>query len=305
VVKDKENSMPQDSAKLVINGDTVLTNLKGEYALALDDDKEYRIQTLKKEFFNREDTIISSAVTEDTFTKEIVIEKDPKLFLRALITDAKTNELLEGVNIKLTDIAASSEVDTYTTTSSGDYFKMLYGKRLGDKLTYLIRLEKAGYLERTVIFSHTIDKAGEINMNQSLNMSLGKVEVGMDLAKMIDIKPIYFDLGKSDIRKDAAEELDKIVQVMMEYPNMFIELGSHTDCRSNAASNMKLSTARAKASAEYIVKKGINKMRITGKGYGESKLLNNCACEGKVKSTCPEEEHTKNRRTEFLITRIK
>jgi outer membrane protein OmpA-like peptidoglycan-associated protein len=100
-------------------------------------------------------------------------------------------------------------------------------------------------------------------------------------------------------------ELDKIVQVMNEYPNMYIELGSHTDCRSGAASNLKLSTARAKASAAYIVKKGINKMRITGKGYGETKILNNCLCEGSMKSDCPEEEHAKNRRTEFLITKLK
>jgi peptidoglycan-associated lipoprotein len=85
---------------------------------------------------------------------------------------------------------------------------------------------------------------------------------------------------------------------------MFIELGSHTDCRSAAASNLKLSAARAKASAAYIVKKGIDKSRIVGKGYGETKLLNNCACEGKKISDCPEEEHTKNRRTEFLITRL-
>lgn len=305
VVKDKENGTALDSTKIVINGDTVFTNNRGEYVLPLEDEKEYRIQTNKPDYFAKEDTISAKNSTEDSFTKEIIIEKDPKLFLRALITDAKTNELLEGVNIKLTDIAASAEVDNYVTTSSGDYFKFLYGKKIGDKLTYLIRIEKPGYLERTLIFSHTIEKGGEINMNQTLNLTLGKVEVGMDLAKMIDLKPIYFDLGKSDIRKDAAEELDKIVQVMNEYPNMFIELGSHTDCRSSAESNMKLSTARAKASADYIVKKGINKMRITGRGYGESRLLNNCACEGKIQSDCPEEEHTKNRRTEFLITRLK
>jgi outer membrane protein OmpA-like peptidoglycan-associated protein len=203
------------------------------------------------------------------------------------------------------DIETNSEIDNYVTSSSGDYFKFMWGKKIGDRLTYLIKIDKPGYLQRTVVFTHVIDKPGEINLNEKLNLALGKVEVGMDLAKMIDIQPIYFDLGKADIRKDAALELDKIVQVMNEYPNMFIELGSHTDCRSSAASNMKLSTARAKASAGYIIKKGINKMRITGKGYGESKLLNNCACEGKKQSTCPEEEHTKNRRTEFLITRLK
>jgi outer membrane protein OmpA-like peptidoglycan-associated protein len=305
VVKDKENTQPLDSAKLVINGDTVMTNDKGEYTLSLEDEKEYKIQTLVPDYFSKEDTISTKNSTEDSFVKEIAMEKDPKLFLRALITDAKTNELLEGVNIKLTDIAASAEVDNYVTTASGDYFKFLYGKHIGDKLTYLMRIEKPGYLERTLIFTHIIDKPGEINMNQSLNLTLGKVEVGMDLGKMIDLKPIYFDLGKSAIRKDAAEELDKIVQVMNEYPNMFIELGSHTDCRSSAESNMKLSTARAKSSAEYIVKKGINRMRITSRGYGESRLLNNCACEGKVQSNCSEEEHEKNRRTEFVITRLK
>ena len=127
----------------------------------------------------------------------------------------------------------------------------------------------------------------------------------MDVAKMIDMKPIYFDMGKSKIRPDAAVELDKIVTVLKEYSNIYIELGSHTDCRSAAAFNLQLSAARSKASAEYIIKKGINRSRITTKGYGESKLLINCGCEGKVKSNCSEEDHAKNRRTEFLITKLK
>jgi outer membrane protein OmpA-like peptidoglycan-associated protein len=85
---------------------------------------------------------------------------------------------------------------------------------------------------------------------------------------------------------------------------MVVELGSHTDCRSSAASNMKLSDNRAKASAEYIRKKITNPDRIYGKGYGETKLLNGCACEGAVKSTCTEEEHQQNRRTEFIIIKM-
>ncbi|MEO6304540.1 MAG: OmpA family protein [Bacteroidia bacterium] len=119
------------------------------------------------------------------------------------------------------------------------------------------------------------------------------------------MKPIYFDQGKSNIRKDAAIELDKVVKAMNEYPNMYIELGAHTDCRGAAAANVKLSGARAKASAAYIVKKGIKKDRIVGKGYGEAKLLNGCICEGKIKPTCSEDEHAKNRRTEFIITKLK
>lgn len=305
ITKDKISGEIVPNAKVVINGDTVRTDDKGEYNTMVEEDTEYKLVALKDDYFKVEDQMSSKSSLDESFTKELVLEKDPKLFLRALITDAKTKALLEGVTIQVTDIATNTDLDTYTTTSEGDYFKFLFSSRIGDKLTYLIRIEKPGYLQRTVIFTHTIDKPGEINMNETLNLSLGKVEVGMDLAKMIDMKPIYFDLGKSTIRKDAAIELDKIVQVMNEYPNMSIELGSHTDCRSAAASNMKLSAARAQASAAYIVKKGIAKTRIVGKGYGESKLLNNCACEGKVQSTCSEEEHAVNRRTEFIITKLK
>lgn len=85
---------------------------------------------------------------------------------------------------------------------------------------------------------------------------------------------------------------------------MIIELGSHTDCRSSIASNAALSDRRAKSSAAYIVGKGIVADRISGKGYGESKLINGCACEGAVKSTCSEAEHQLNRRTEFIIVKM-
>lgn len=305
VTKDKASGEALPNTKVVINGDTVKTDDKGEYMTMAEEDTEYKLVAVKDDYFKAEDNMSSKSSLDESFTKEIVLEKDPKLFLRALITDAKTKALLEGVTLKVTDISTNTELDVYTTTAEGDYFKFLFANRLGDKLTYLIRIEKPGYLQRTVIFTHTIEKPGEINMNETLNLSLGKVEVGMDLAKMIDMKPIYFDLGKSTIRKDAAIELDKIVQVMNEYPNMSVELGSHSDCRGAAAQNMKLSAARATASAAYIVKKGINKSRIVGKGYGESKLLNNCGCEGKVVSKCSEDEHSVNRRTEFIITKLK
>jgi outer membrane protein OmpA-like peptidoglycan-associated protein len=111
-------------------------------------------------------------------------------------------------------------------------------------------------------------------------------------------------LGKATIRKDAAIELDKIVKVMNDYPNMEIELGSHTDCRGSIASNTTLSDKRAKASAEYIQKKISNPSRIYGKGYGETKLKVDCPCEGTVKSNCSEEQHQQNRRTEFIIIKM-
>jgi len=128
-----------------------------------------------------------------------------------------------------------------------------------------------------------------------------KIEVGNDLASIPGFNPIYFDLDKYNIRPDAQTELDKIVKIMNDHPDMVIELGSHTDCRHNKLYNQILSNHRAKASAEYIQQRITNPKRIYGKGYGETKLIAGCECEGKVVSNCEEAEHQKNRRTEFII----
>jgi outer membrane protein OmpA-like peptidoglycan-associated protein len=133
-----------------------------------------------------------------------------------------------------------------------------------------------------------------------MDISLEKLEVGEDLSKIIDIKPIYFDVGKSNIRPDAAVELDKIVKVMNENPNMVIELGSHTDSRGSASSNLSLSEKRAQSSADYIKARITNPERIYGKGFGETRLVNECA-DG---VRCSKEKHQENRRTEFIIVRL-
>ncbi len=122
--------------------------------------------------------------------------------------------------------------------------------------------------------------------------------------EIIEINNIYFDLNKSFIRKDAAKELNKIVRIMNAYPDIEIEIGSHTDCRASKSYNKALSSRRATSSMNYIKKRITKPSRITGKGYGEDKLLVDCPCEGSVKSDCSEAKHQKNRRTEFKILNI-
>lgn len=125
--------------------------------------------------------------------------------------------------------------------------------------------------------------------------------VDKDLAKLVKLKPIYFDFDKFNIRPDAAKELDKIVKIMNVYSTMKVELGSHTDCRGTTEYNMVLSENRAKSSVEYIQSRITNPERIYGKGYGENKLINDCKCEDDVVSNCSIQEHQDNRRTEFII----
>uniref|UniRef100_UPI002639FD7E OmpA family protein n=1 Tax=Flavobacterium sp. TaxID=239 RepID=UPI002639FD7E len=139
-----------------------------------------------------------------------------------------------------------------------------------------------------------------------IELELGKkpVKPGDDLAKAFGIKIIYFDLDKSFIRPDAALELAKILDVMEQNPTMEIDVRSHTDCRQTAAYNAALSDRRAKSTMAWLISKGIAKNRLTGKGYGESQLVNNCGCEPTNQSNCSEEQHQANRRSEFIITKL-
>ena len=127
---------------------------------------------------------------------------------------------------------------------------------------------------------------------------LGLAEVGEELGALFDVNPIYYDLDKSNIRPDAAVELDKIVQVLKDNPSISIELGSHTDARASASYNLKLSQRRAESAVKYIIEHGIEAARIKAKGYGETQLINGCS-DG---VDCSEEAHQENRRTEFKIT---
>lgn len=131
-------------------------------------------------------------------------------------------------------------------------------------------------------------------------ITMDRPEIGKEISKLYEINSIYYDLDKSDIRPDAAEELDKIVQFLSDNPQMNLELGAHTDARASTPYNLKLSQRRAESAVKYIIRRGIATDRIKPKGYGESQLINECS-DG---VECPEEMHQQNRRTEFKIIKI-
>ena len=117
--------------------------------------------------------------------------------------------------------------------------------------------------------------------------------------KVFTVENIYYDFDKWFIRDDAKPALNNLVRIMQENP-ITVELSSHTDCRGSDAYNMKLSQKRAQAAVDYIIENGVDADRITAKGYGESKPVNNCV-DG---IECTEEEHQANRRTEFKIISV-
>ena len=286
--------------------ETVKADDSGAYLFRVEPELNYRISAKQTDYFDDQVQFSTKNLPQgtDKIQQDIDLEKDPGLALYALITDATSKLPLSGVKIEMVDNTSKSFFINQVTGESGDALKGLDGKKVNDQLSYTITLSKEGYLSKTVQFAVKIVAPGIINVHEKLDLTLDKIEIGADLASMIDIKPIYFDLGKYVIRPDASKELDKIVKVMNEYPTMQVELGSHTDCRGSIASNEKLSDNRAKASAAYVKARITNPERIYGKGFGESKLKNDCGCEGPVKSTCSEVEHQENRRTEFIIVKM-
>jgi outer membrane protein OmpA-like peptidoglycan-associated protein len=232
---------------------------------------------------------------------DLNLEKDPGLSFYVLITDSKTKSPLGDVTIQLVNNMTGKSA-SYTTNAKGDMIKPLADKKLNDRGSYNFVLSKDGYIPKTVTYNVVFDKEGQYDVHSTIDLSMDPVVA--DLRDLIEINPISFDLGKWNIRPDAKVELDKIVEVMNKYPGMVVELGSHTDCRASKTFNMRLSDKRAKSSAAYIKSKITDPERIYGKGYGESRLLNGCECEGAVKSNCSEEEHEKNRRTEFKVISI-
>lgn len=236
--------------------------------------------------------------------KEILVEKKI-IGLLGLIADADDLTPIEGVKVTITDAFNKTEFMNFTTDKDGDFRHIYKDKKVGDDLTYLIKLEKEGYLTKIQPVDITIKKEGYVLLHDYLNTKMYKIKLGADIGKVVDLNPIYFDLGKSIVRPDAKVELEKIVQLLTENPSITIELSSHSDCRGGAAGNLALSDRRAKASAGYVISKGVSPTRIYGKGYGETKLINDCKCEGTVVVPCSEEQHAQNRRTEFKIVKIK
>ena len=213
--------------------------------------------------------------------------------LTGIITDSETNMPVADSQITLFD-ADMTKIKTVNTDANGIYD---LGTVECDK-KYYVRADKVDYETNELPFT-TPKIAGNTYFPILIKKRLIKIEEGIDLAdkKFLDIPLIYFNLDKSFIRKDAAFELEKILALMNQYPNIKVDVRSHTDSRQTDDYNMKLSERRAKSTIGWLVKNGIDPSRLTGRGYGESQLINKCSDGIK----CSEAEHQMNRRSQFIV----
>lgn len=301
-----------DGAKVLVtdvNGaiiDSTYTDSSGHYEIELAAlEGDFTLMASKTDYLPTTKTVAFEP-NKETYEENIQLIPDLDYFVSGIIRDKDTRETLADVAISITDLTNSQEIFKLRSDKSGAFVTdTLVGKDYGDTLSIALTLEKKGYLTITYTLKELLALKEEIVVNALIDPVMSKLTIGTDLANLVDLRPIYYDYRKWNIRKDAALELDKIVKVMMENPNMVIELGSHTDSRGDNTSNASLSEKRAKSAVDYIISKGIGKTRISAKGYGESKLLIADSAIQKMRAIEEKERaHEKNRRTEFRVVKL-
>ena len=203
------------------------------------------------------------------------------------VTDKINHLPIDGAQIKLFDNEGKLVKETFSD-SIGRY---VFDEVLCDK-TYTVFADK---------LDHKPKNKKNVTIIKGVTNKVDLEIIPLIIGNQIVINPIYFDYGKSTIREDAQYELESIVMVMSNHPELSIKIESHTDSRGPRDYNRKLSDRRAKSTKEYLVSRGIDKGRIVSAiGFGEDQLLNNC---NDTNNKCSDEEHQKNRRSYFYIVK--
>lgn len=292
-VLDKYTSTPLPYVKVQIlkEGEVYQKGMTDENGVVAIDDfpkGNYQIKGELNEITttNGEVTLSDFEGNDPVITKTL-LHNDPRFTLKGIVVNSKNNQPVSGVTVKCFNETLNISKQEETKEDGVFFFQ------LEQKSDFKVTGQKAKWLSSENIRETTkgLDRSKEIFVKLTLKMDEPEVN------KSIRLDKIYYDYDKWNIRPASAEELDRVVQLMKDYPDMKIELSSHTDSRGSDAYNEVLSQKRADAAVQYIIAKGIPTDRIVAKGYGETRLLNRCG--NGVK--CSEEEHQLNRRTEFKI----
>ncbi|AUC80837.1 OmpA family protein [Lacinutrix sp. Bg11-31] len=214
------------------------------------------------------------------------------------VVDKNTNIVIPEANVIIYN-DSKEKVYRFTTDVNGAFSYNTDCK----KGTYKAVASKEGYSPEEL--TYIIDPEIKLDLTLKLNLTPKTIiaepaSVGVDLFKLLDLDPIYFDFDKSYIRPDAQIELQKVINYLNEYPSVSIDVQSHTDSRAPYSYNEALSQRRNVSTRNWIIEKGgISSSRLSGRGYGETQLVNGCSDGVK----CSEDEHQQNRRSMFIVTK--
>lgn len=229
--------------------------------------------------------------SDDIYSFRKVLPEEPnENAIAGIVTDVVNEEILPDALVELLDENGRKIKEMVTGDDGSFLFEDLDGNT-----KYTVRVTKGDYFE---VVQEVTTKDNELVQTDIAMRRLEDLIAVEDGIRKLKLNMIFFDFDKSNIRQDAAEELNKLVTIMKEYPTMVIKIESHTDSRGKRAYNRWLSDNRAKSTRRYLISEGIDPKRIQSAiGYGEDRLLN--GCDGTVR--CTEAQHQLNRRSEFII----
>lgn len=302
------------------------------------DDFAFNINSDTKEGFfasNRLEGKGSDDIYKIVEEKPLVIESC-KQYISGVITDIDTKEILPNTTIILNN-KETNETAKINTNKEGKFLftvacettytvkAIKEGYRTEQRILSLnkerkknndasmslksiLQLEK----EKREAIALQDAKEKELKRKEGLQLEIEKEKkIKEIIAKEKDIVPkngqlivktddINFDYNLWYLRRDTKKAIDKVIKLMKKYPNMVMEVGTHSDIRGNNKYNLELSQKRANAVRMYFMKNDIEPDRITATGYGETKPIIKC----KTEADCSEEQHELNRRCEFVIKQI-
>lgn len=285
----------------------------GEPVNSKQDDFAFVIDSKKRNGFFSSNRVTGNGLDDVyrfTETKRLICEQE----LSGTVTDSETNEILSNVTLIFFD-ETRQNAQQVVTDEKGNYVfsKVKCGKK------YFIKTSKTDYEIKEIplsikkengktILPISIEKKAIPLVAKTImiktvsvkSVKMKPIAVGTDLAKILNIPMNFFDLGKATIRKTSEPQLQKIVDVLKQYPTLALDIRSHTDSRQSDSSNMILSEKRAQSTKNWLISKGIDGNRLSAKGFGETQLVNKCADGVK----CTEQQHQQNRRSEFIITNL-
>lgn len=262
------------------------------------DDFAYSIQEDTKRGFFSSNRTGNDDIYAFVESRPVTFDFDNNPLVFGTLSYYGTGAPIQGIAVEVYN-AANEKVNTVYSDKDGKYalnlnpyvdYKLVYKKPGLTELTQLVPpMKQSEKREYSKVFFN--------EMEVLVDDKKVVIEEGADLTHTLKLNPIYFDYNGYNIRETSKIELNKIVTLMQERPNITLTVNSHTDSRGRDEFNMKLSENRAQATVDYIVEHGISADRIVGKGYGESRLINKCS----NGVQCTEAEHQLNRRSEFIV----
>jgi outer membrane protein OmpA-like peptidoglycan-associated protein len=270
------------------------------FAILSLDPKEQYLLFLEKEGYHRQEIDLNIDPSQSFYPIEVLLEKNDCITLRGRLRSEGYNKAVPNATLRIAS-SCSEEVVVLRSNTEGDYEYCLE-----PNCQYLITAIKVGFEPQTQDLS--TERLGS-SRSFSVNFTMPPAKISSTTPEArnilkegttIYLEGIAYDFNKSAIRKGAARDLEALAALLKRYPSIQIEVGAHTDSRGTSEYNLALSQTRALYAQDFLIEQGVHPDRIFAKGYGETKLRNECS-DGVA---CDERQHAYNRRIEVKVLKI-